>query len=408
MGLEKAAVRRGCNALIRSIGWRQIRVESVMKNVQYLGLVLMFGAVVLLGGCGSEEAPEDSSVDSEEAFLEEVRTTIVNEVASSEAGMIENGKGLPIIELETQNFEMGVIANDRIAHAEMKIYNRGTAPLRIGKITTSCGCTTGNMRNDVILPGETGYLEIHVDPAKIPGYFVTKTLTVPSNDPTNVTLTVRVATHVEPELELEPPTFELGEIPQGVGAKGVIHARQLQEATLEFKAVAARQESPYLTAKLEELPEKEWKVPGKREYLIHAELSPDAPAGTYNDVLYLRTNLKRQPTISLRFKAVVHGIYSFSPTRVSLRNVELGQTYEGVLSIVSEKPLEVIGVRNLNKSLHVTHRPGKKANTYLFDVVVPEYPDSRLQRDTWTIDLKADGEEFTENIAISLVLARQQ
>ena len=384
-------------------------VVRVMKNVQYAGLVLMFGAVALLGGCGSEEAPEDPSADPEEAFLEEVRTKILNEVAnSSEAGVIQAGKEFPKIELETRNFEMGVIANDKIAYAEMKIYNRGTAPLRITKITTSCGCTTGNMRNDVIPPGETGYLEIHVDPAKIPGYFVTKTLTVFSNDPANFALTVQVATHVEPEVEFEPATFEFGEIAQGVGAKGVIHARQLQEATMEFKSVSPRQESPYLIAKLEELPENEWKIPGKREYFIHAELTPDAPAGTYNDVLYLRTNLKRQPTISFRFKAVVHGIYSFNPTHVSLRNIELGQTYQGVLSLVSEKPLEVVGVRNLNKSLQVTHRPGKKANTYLFDVVVPEFPDSRLQRDTWTIDLKADGEEFTENITISLVLARQK
>ena len=122
-------MRREFNALDRSIGWRQKRVVSVMKNVRYLGLVLMFGAAALLGGCGSEDAPEDASVDSEEAFLEEVRTEIVNEVAnSSEAGMIEVGKGLPRIELETQNFEMGVIANDRIAHAERKSYNRGTAP----------------------------------------------------------------------------------------------------------------------------------------------------------------------------------------------------------------------------------------------------------------------------------------
>ena len=380
-----------------------------MKNVRYLGLAIMFGAVALLGGCGSEEASEDASVDREAAFLEEVRTDIVNKVTnSSEHGVIEGGTELPKIELETSSFEMGVIANDKIAHAEMKIYNRGTAPLRISKVNTSCGCTKGNMRNDVIPPGGTGILEIQVDPARIPGYFASKTLTLFTNDPSNGTMTISVLTHVEPEAEFDPETFELGDMPQGVGAKGVIHVRQLQEADMELKSVSPRQESPYLIAKLEELPEKEWKVAGKREYLIHAELTADAPAGRYNETLYLRTNLKRQPTISLRFKAVVHGIYSFNPTRVSLRHVKSGQTYEAVLTLVSEKPLEVVGVRNLNKSLQVTHRPGAKPNTYLFDVLVPEFPDSRLQRDTWTIELEADGEKFTENIPISLVLAREE
>lgn len=380
-----------------------------MKNVRYLGLVLMFGAVVLLGGCGSEEASEDTLVDPEAAFLEEVRTNIVNKVAnSSEAGAIEGGTELPKIEVETNHFEMGVIANDKVAYAEMKIYNRGTAPLRITQVKTSCGCTTGSMRNDVIPPGETGYLEIKVDPARIPGYFASKTLTVLSNDPSNGAVAITVATHVEPEAEFEPQTFELGEMPQGVGAKGVIHVRQLQEAEMELISVAPRQESPYLIAKLEEIPKEEWKVPGKREYLVHAELTPDAPAGAYNETFYLRTNLKRQPTISLRFKAVIHGIYSFKPTRVSLRNIARGRTYEAVLSLHSAKPLEVIGVQNINDNVQVTHRPGVKANTYVFDIVVPESSDSRLQRDTWTIELKADGKEFTESIPISLVLAREE
>ncbi len=91
-----------------------------MKNVRYLGLVLMFGAVALLGGCGSEEASEDASVDPEAAFLEEVRTDIVNKVAnSSEAGVIEGGTELPKIELETSSFEMVFIANDKILNSEM-------------------------------------------------------------------------------------------------------------------------------------------------------------------------------------------------------------------------------------------------------------------------------------------------
>ena len=327
---------------------------------------------------------------------------------SSEAGIIENGIKFPIIELEMLTFEMGVIANDKVAHAEMKVYNRGTAPLRINKVTTSCGCTTGNMRNDVIPPGETGILEIHVDPARIPGYFAAKTLTLFNSDPAKPTAKVRVTTHIEPEAEFSPKEFQLGDVAQGEGAEGAIHARQLQEETMEFLEVAVRQDSPYITAEFEALPEEDWQVPGKAEYTIRAKLSPDAPAGRYNELIYLKTNINRQRRITLPFKAVIQGIYSFNPTRVSLRNVIYGQDYVSVLSISSKKELEILEVSNSNENVQVSHRPGNRPNTHVFDVVIPEPTDSRLQRDTWTLSLKADGEEFTENIDVALVAARDQ
>lgn len=393
-----------------------------MIKIRFLTMSVAIAGLLFLGGCGGGETSEDASVDSEEAkevLLQEVGTKAPSTTKnSSEADKLFGGRvladtslvstGLPRIELETQAFEMGVIANDKMAHAEMKIYNRGTAPLRITGVKTSCGCTTGNMRNNVIPPGETGILEIQVDPAKIPGYFTTKTLTLSTNDPANPTLRIQVATHVEPEAVFTPKEFLLGDLAQGEGAEGVIHARQLQEETMEFQRITVRNNSPYITATFEPVPEEDWQVPGKAEYIIRAKLSPDAPAGRYNELIYLQSNIVRQRNISLPFKAVIQGVYSFSPTRVTLRNVIYGQSYKNVLSISSKKELEILEISNSNKSVQVSHRPGDRPNTYVFDAVIPEPTDSRLQRDIWTLTLKADGEEFTENIDVSLVVARDQ
>ncbi len=388
-------------------------------KIRFVTVAVTIAGFAFLGGCGGGETPDDASVDPEEAFVDpelgemvvlaEVRTGAAGAAQnSSVADTVQGGAGLPKIEVETTSFEMGVIANDKMAHAEMKVYNRGTAPLRIGKVTTTCGCTTGKMRNSVIAPGETGILDIQVDPAKIPGYFAQKTLTLPSNDPSNPSQRVKVTTHVAPEAEFTAMAFQLGEVAQGEGAEAVIHARQLQEETMVFEGITVRQNSPYITAEFEPVPEENWQVAGKAEYTIRAKLSAEAPAGRYNDFIVLATNIKRQRRISLSFKAVVPGVYTFSPTRVLRRNVVYGQSYKGVLSVSSKKELEILGVSNSNESVQVTHRPSDRPNTYVFDLVVPESTDSRLQRDTWTLTLKADGKEFTENIDVSLVMARGQ
>lgn len=402
-----------------------------MMKIRFLAVAVAIVGLAFFGGCGGE-TPDDASVDSTE-----VKTVVLGEIQTGTAGAVEvrlgaaaraedsagedglfggtvlaevrsGGGDQPKIELEMSTFEMGVIANDKVAHAEMKVYNRGTAPLRIGKVKTTCGCTTGNMRNDVILPGETGILDIHVDPAKIPGYFANKTLTLSSNDPSNPTLRVQVATHVEPEAEFTPMEFQLGDVAHGEAAEGVLHARQLQKETMEFLEIAVRRDSPYITASFELVPEEDWQVPGKAEYTVRAKLSPDAPAGRYNELIYLKTNIKRQRRISLPFKAVIQGVYSFRPTRVSLRNIIYGQNYVGVLSVSSKKELEILEVSNSNESVQLSHRPGNRPNTHVFDVVIPGPTDSPLQKDTWTLRLKADGEEFTENIDVSLVMARGQ
>lgn len=376
-----------------------------MIKTHGLVIVLSMALLPLLGGCGNTS--EDSAIDPDEAFLSEVQERASDlTTASSTAGAISAGNGLPIIEFETQRFEMGVIANNELAHREMKVYNRGTAPLRITRVTTSCGCTTGKMRNSVIPPGGTGILEITVDPARIPGFYAVKTLTLYNDDPKNPIPTLQVVTHVEPETEIIPSRIELGDLAHGTGAEAVVHIRQLQEKPMKFSTVTLRQRTPYIEAKLEEVPEDEWQVAGKREYRIRATLSSDAPPGVYNDVIYVHTDLSRQPQIPIPFTASVTGVYRIQPKRLSLRDVKPGETYEGVLSIISDKPIEILEFTHANENIQVERRAGSKPNTYIFDLIVPEQPNGRLQRDTWTMKIRADGEEFTETVDVSVVMSR--
>lgn len=271
-----------------------------MTFSRFTSVSAVIACAILLGGCGDDTASQDENMDPDEAFLRQVRqvaTTASNSLQSS--GTIQPGNRVAKIELETDDFEMGVISYEGLGKAEVKIYNRGARNLEIFRITTSCGCTVGAMRNNVIPPGETGILEITVDPSRIPGFHTTKTLTLFTNDPTNPYPTIDVTTHVEAEAEFSPDEFRLGPLSRGEGVEMVTHVRQIHERPLEISSVRFSQVSPYFTVDFAEMPESEWRTPGKREYVITARILPGAPPGGHVKVIHVLSNLEYQFDIAL-------------------------------------------------------------------------------------------------------------
>lgn len=74
---------------------------------------------------------------------------------------------------------------------EFKFTNTGSAPLIIGNVQASCGCTTPAWSRDPVLPGKTGFIRAQYDVRNRPGVF-NKSLTITANtDPVNTVLTIK-------------------------------------------------------------------------------------------------------------------------------------------------------------------------------------------------------------------------
>lgn len=69
----------------------------------------------------------------------------------------------PKIALELDSFEFGDVVNGVIATKDLEVENKGSAPLLIEGVSTSCGCTTAAVEYQTILPGETATLHIEFD-----------------------------------------------------------------------------------------------------------------------------------------------------------------------------------------------------------------------------------------------------
>ena len=78
-----------------------------------------------------------------------------------------------------------------VLHHTFEFTNKGTAPIIIYGVSTSCGCTASEWTKEPILPGKKGVVTANFDPKGRP-YSFSKTLTVRSNaEPSNVVLTIR-------------------------------------------------------------------------------------------------------------------------------------------------------------------------------------------------------------------------
>ena len=69
----------------------------------------------------------------------------------------------PQIDLELQSFEFGDVVNGTIVGKDITITNRGSTPLIIDEVSTSCGCTTAAIDPTSVPPGESAVLHIEFD-----------------------------------------------------------------------------------------------------------------------------------------------------------------------------------------------------------------------------------------------------
>jgi hypothetical protein len=95
-----------------------------------------------------------------------------------------------MISFEKTDHDFGSIKQgEKVSHT-FKFTNSGTAPLLIGEVRPSCGCTTTNYTKEPVQPGGSGIIELEFDSAGKMGK-QQKTTTVMANVPEGtITLTL--------------------------------------------------------------------------------------------------------------------------------------------------------------------------------------------------------------------------
>jgi len=195
--------------------------------------------------------------------------------------------------LPAKQLDLGVIPHDAPTPKTFEVKNAGSDPLQIDDVKTNCGCTVADIQPRTIPPGGTGTLTITVDPARLVGFDVDKTVNIVSNGAKRRD-TVTVVGKIDPEFIVDPPLLDLGNIHRGAKKEAQIVMRQAGGELVELKNVKLIGERPGLTLAWNKTPD-DVSSSARPQYVIKLTLTPPAnqPAGPYIVMLDLETTCKR-------------------------------------------------------------------------------------------------------------------
>jgi len=103
----------------------------------------------------------------------------------------------PRIAIEPASFDFGTALPHKTLNKDFVIKNFGGAELVIESISTTCGCTIGQMETRNLKPGVAVPLRVSLETRSYSG-IVQRSVLIRSNDPTKALLEVKVQANVQP------------------------------------------------------------------------------------------------------------------------------------------------------------------------------------------------------------------
>jgi hypothetical protein len=181
-------------------------------------------------------------------------------------------------------YDWGAVAPARLK-GTIEIKNVGDDTLKITNVKPSCGCTTAPIDKNVLLPGESGKINVEIDMVTRTGP-QTKTITVSSSDPKNPTQIIYLKADVKRAMAYNPAEYFL--INNGVvGEESVASVRLANTGEQAFTVYPPEFVQGNVRVRFELDKEKEIK-PGE-DLELKVFVTP-LEAGSANGIIRVRTN----------------------------------------------------------------------------------------------------------------------
>lgn len=267
--------------------------------------------------------------------------------------------------IENDQLEMGELFDTEKGHAEYKFRNAGSGPLTISHIKPSCGCTVPELEKKVYAPNETGVIRVDFDPKGKRGSVV-QSIQVFTDSTSTPSANLTFRAFVKPIVVVEPnAVLNFMSLEKGVG--DVKEIRVLGRFP-EFEVTRATTDDP-MNFDIEVVPAGEVEVEGEKLYasILKVTLKPEAKPGQLRTEISIRTNDERKPIFSMSAVARIMGDLQFSPARLTLGRLVVGDEFDREVRVTSRsgKPFHIKDVNLVNRTVE---------SSFTFEPVDPENP----------------------------------
>ncbi len=207
--------------------------------------------------------------------------------------------GQPKLVFKEKAWDFGRIKQGEVVTHEFVFRNEGTAPLKITRVTTSCGCTAALVSANEIKPGQEGRLKVSFDSR---GYYdrVVKYVYFESNDPEQPRVELTISTTVEtgpaPRIELDRYNVDLGIALEGEESSALIRINNTGQIELRIETEMTDAQF-YLNRKKISFP---LRIPAGKGVELEVRFpAKSGRLGLLRDYVLLKTNDPLRSTISV-------------------------------------------------------------------------------------------------------------
>ncbi len=277
----------------------------------------------------------------------------------------------PKIEAVDPAYDFGsALSGPPVKHV-FTIRNVGHAPLTIGKVITSCGCTAAKPSKSVLAPGEIATIAAEVDTRFDHGHSLS-VVTLATNDPQNPQVELKIEGVIKAQVTAQPEDLDFGKVHHGTAASRDVVLNDLVGGG-PFALTSVKNSSPYIKVTSAA------RTDGKPGALLHVALSPAMPPGPISDTIQIATN--RAP-LRVAILGVVTGDLTVEPAQVSFGILP---HHQGAIRIIrltnaGQRTINVLGVESTNHSVEARVdpiTPGKEYKVTL--ALLPNTPDGQIR-----------------------------
>lgn len=240
----------------------------------------------------------------------------------------------------------GSVPHGAVMKHRFPITNIYAVPLQIMSSRVSCGCVTVVPSVQVLQAKETAYLDVTMDARKFTGHKSVK-IYVTVGPQYVSTATLEVTAHSRADVVFNPGEVNFGVVSAGQTPTQIIEVEYA--GVLDWRISGIVDHHQPVVTRLEEM----YRRPGQVGYRLHVSIKPDAPAGSYNSELMLRTNDPASSLLPVQVDFTVQAPLAVVPGKVHLGAVGIGETSTRRVVVRGSKPFRILAVEGMGDGLNV-------------------------------------------------------
>lgn len=329
-----------------------------------------------------------------------------SEPSLAATGSPANPLPAPRLHLEKEEWDFGTKWYGETCSTEIAISNLGTAPLKIIKIHSSCGCTAAVPNRNEIPPGESDRLVITYNTKKAKEN-VAQTLTLETNDPERPRTPIKVVGVIKKVFDILPnERITFGTIERNEAAEISVELRSNMDHPVPLKLRPLADRAPF-SVNLEEL------EPGKL-YKLTAATKPPLKLGANAIEAVLETGLEQFPTIVVPVSVYIAPRIYARPAKLFL-SPAVSRSFTRSVRVYhkADEPLEILEVKISHPELISVERLPKpsgdnaKGLTSYYELRVTLPPGNQLPPEGAKIEIHTSDSDPEYRMIIIDVVLRQ-